>query len=64
MPFCKCGDEINPRRAALGYTTCLLCGDYLARQVTFCTAPLNKGNYMLITNYEELKQLNPKRVGE
>jgi len=64
MTYCKCGDEINPRRAALGYTTCLPCGDYLARQVTFCTVPLNKGNYMLITNYEELKQLNPKRVGE
>lgn len=64
MPFCKCGDEINPRRAALGYTTCLLCGDYLARQVTFCTVPLNKSNYVVVSNPAELKQLNPKRSGD
>ena len=48
----------------MGYTTCLPCGDKLAHAVTFCTAPLNKSNYMLITNAAELKMLNPKRVGE
>lgn len=62
--MCKCGDDIHPKRAALGYATCLTCGDRQARSVTFCTVPMNKSNYMLITNPAELKQLNPKRVGE
>lgn len=59
----ECGDHINPRRAALGYTTCLVCGDKQARQTRWCTAPINKSNYMLITNHAELAQLNPKKVG-
>lgn len=62
--FCKCGDTINPRRAALGYNTCLVCGDQAAKLVTFCTAPLNKSNYVVISNPAELRQLNPKRIGE
>lgn len=61
---CKCGDHINPRRVALGYTTCLPCGDRQARMVTFCTVPMNKSNYVVISNPAELKQLNPKRMGE
>jgi hypothetical protein len=38
------------------------CGDAIARKVVYCTAPINKSNYMLITNYAELAQLNPKRT--
>lgn len=62
--ICKCGNLFPAARSRLGYTTCLPCGDKLAHAVTFCTAPLNKSNYMLITNRAELAQLNPKRVGE
>jgi hypothetical protein len=62
--MCKCGDAINPRRVELGYTTCLPCGDKQARAVTFCTVPLNKSNYVVITNKQELTMLNPKRVGD
>jgi len=29
--------------------------------MTFCTAPINKSNYVLISNVEDLKGLNPKR---
>ena len=62
MPTCiKCGDEFPAGRRALGYTVCLPCGDYAARQVRHCVAPLSKSNYVMITNYAELAQLNPKK---
>jgi len=59
---CECGNEIDIRRIAIGYMTCLACGDKQARSVKRCVVPLNKSNYMLITDYELLKQLNPKRT--
>jgi len=58
---CHCGDEVQPKRSLLGYRTCLPCGDKEARAVRRCTAPINKSNYILISNYAELAQLNPKR---
>ena len=62
--FCpQCGEHVSPRRVALGYKLCLSCGDKQARQVKHCTVPLNKSNYTLITNREELAWLNPKRIG-
>ena len=65
MTICRdCGDSFSIPRYNLGYRTCLSCGDKQARAVTFCTVPMNKSAYMLITNPTELKQLNPKRVGE
>ena len=65
MTFCKHGgDDFPLARYNLGYRTCLECGDAVARQVRFLSAPLNKSNYTLISNLDDLKQLNPKRVGE
>jgi hypothetical protein len=62
MAMCvSCGDYYTDRRLDLGYRTCLGCGDVEARAMTFCTAPLNKSNYVLISNVEDLKGLNPKR---
>jgi ribosomal protein L37AE/L43A len=58
----ECHDPFPVERFRLGYHTCLECGDYQARQVTYCSAPINKSNYMLITNRAELAQLNPKRT--
>lgn len=60
----SCGDTFPPKRQALGYNTCLSCGDFAARQVNWTSVPMNKSNYVLVTNLEELKQLNPKRIGE
>jgi hypothetical protein len=60
----SCGDTFPPQRQALGYNTCLTCGDFAAREVKWTVAPLNKGNYILISNPEDLKGLNPKRIGE
>lgn len=63
-PFsvCACGTDIHPRRAALGYSTCLQCGEAQARSVKHTVAiPYSKGAYQLITNADLLKQTNPKR---
>ena len=58
----QCYDPFSVERFRLGYTTCLACGDAAARQVVYTTAPINKSNYMLITNHADLAQLNPKRT--
>jgi len=59
---CSCGNEVDVRRIKLGYSTCLSCGDKEAKQRRFTIAPLNKSNYMMITDLDTLKQLNPKRT--
>jgi len=64
-PFavCACGTEIHPRRAALGYSTCLTCGEREARSVKHTVAiPFSKGAYQLITNPDLMKHTNPKRT--
>lgn len=60
--ICSCGEPIDPRRSALGYHLCPVCGDREARRIKRCVVPLNKSNYVLVTNHTELKQLNPKCV--
>lgn len=60
FPICACGDEIDPRRVALGYQLCPVCGDREARKVKFTTVPLNKSNYVVVTDLRELAWLNPK----
>ena len=59
----KCGEEVHPHRFNLGYSTCLTCGEQEARtaRMGWTVAPMHKSNYMLITNPDMLKQLNPKR---
>jgi hypothetical protein len=42
--------------------TCMQCGEVRAREVKHTIAPINKSNYMLITDLSQLKQLNPKRT--
>jgi len=59
---CECGEEVDARRIALGYQTCLSCGDKEAKKRKFTVAPINKSNYMMITDLSQLKQLNPKRT--
>ena len=58
----SCGETYSERRSLLGYNTCLSCGDFAARAVKWCSAPLNKSNYVVITNKAELTMLNPKRT--
>jgi ribosomal protein L37AE/L43A len=56
------GGHVEYRRWKAGYTTCLPCGETLAKQKKHTVAPLNKSNYMLFTDASMLKQLNPKRT--
>ena len=63
-PICtECyAERVPPARARLGYKTCLACGDKQAKAVRHTIAPMNKSNYMLFTDVNLLKQLNPKRT--
>lgn len=59
-----CGAEYSAKRAALGYKTCLKCGDGAAKAArsAWTVAPVHKSNYVLITNREELSGINNKTV--
>lgn len=59
----ECGESIPDGRIALGYRTCLSCGEAQARRIKRCVVPQNKQAYMLVTNMAELAMLNPKRAG-
>lgn len=62
-PLCViCGDTFAPKRANAGYNVCMPCGDAKARASIRTIAPMHKSNYMLFTDTELLKQLNPKRT--
>ena len=62
-PTCRvCGDNYSAKRRAIGYHTCLPCGEDLARAVNFTIAPLSKSNYVHINDPAMLKQLNPKVI--
>ncbi len=60
--ICLCGSTIPAGRVALGYWLCLPCGETRARQTKHCIAPLNKSNYIHISDHTLLWQLNPKRT--
>jgi hypothetical protein len=65
MSFCtECGISFPPQREALGYSTCLECGEHAAKQARmgWTVAPMHKSNYVLVTNPDLLKQFNPKRT--
>lgn len=57
-----CGATVPQKRVALGYKTCMLCGEEHARQARmgWCVAPMHKSNYMLITDLDDLVGLNNK----
>jgi len=51
----RCEEEVNPRRAELGYKTCLECGGKVANleraRKSKCSAPaFNKGAYQYVTS--------------
>jgi len=57
-----CGSPVAHDRWALGYKTCMPCGEAASKQVKRCVVPMNKVAYMMVTDMETLKQLNPKRT--
>ena len=63
MTHCvRCGDNIDPRRVALGYRVCILCGEEAAREerAGWTIAPLHKSNYVLLTDKRDLHGINNK----
>jgi hypothetical protein len=66
MTECRCGDDIDPRRARLGYRLCLRCGERAARDERkswTVVQEYTKGNYQLVTSsaaFVTLRQTNPK----
>jgi ribosomal protein L37AE/L43A len=64
-PQCKlCGCGFAAERLAIGYAICMPCGDDLATKINTkrTVVPMNKSNYMMVTDMTILKQLNPKRT--
>jgi ribosomal protein L37AE/L43A len=64
-PQCKlCGCGYAAERLAIGYAICMPCGDDLATKANTkrTVVPMNKSNYMMVTDMAILKQLNPKRT--
>jgi ribosomal protein L37AE/L43A len=58
---CIVCDSLYPKdRAALGYSTCMRCGEVLAKQRKHTVAPMHKSNYMLITDRADLRGINNK----
>jgi ribosomal protein L37AE/L43A len=61
--FCReCGEPIRTARYALGYKLCLLCGEEAAHQVKHTIVPSHKSNYIVVTDMDDLKDLNPKYI--
>lgn len=60
-PTCY-AERVPLARRALGYYTCLTCGEKAASKVRHCAVPLAKSNYFYVSDPELLKQLNPKRT--
>lgn len=58
----QCGEVVKRERAALGYKTCLPCGEKAAKaaRMGWCVAPMHKSNYVLVTDRDDLKGLNNK----
>ena len=57
-----CGDTFPTARRALGYQTCLACGEEaaVAMRTSWCIVPLPKQGYTRVNKKDELKQLNQK----
>jgi hypothetical protein len=58
----ECGDDVEQRRAELGYKLCLFCGEEASKveRKSWCVAPMHKSNYMLFTRVQDLTGINNK----
>ena len=65
MQHCnQCGGDIADARHALGYKTCLSCGEQEARSYKHTIVPMPKSNYIVVTDLELLKGLNSSHKGK
>lgn len=56
------GGYVPPARIRLGRTTCLPCGEQQAQKVKHTIVPSHKSNYIVVTDMNDLKDLNPKYI--
>ena len=58
----ECGEELNPKRRALGYTVCLDCGEHIAKheRKSWTIVPMHKSNYMRVNKRDDLLGINNK----
>jgi len=59
-PCIICGSPVAHARWALGYKTCMPCGDNAALSVKRCVVNLHKSNYILVTDITDLQGINNK----
>jgi hypothetical protein len=59
----KCGEDVPPPRAALGYKLCLPCGEVMAKQRRHTIVPMPKSNYIVVTDRTLLVGLNSSHRG-
>ena len=57
-----CGSPVAHERWALGYKTCLPCGEIASKLVkrSRTVVPMHKSNYVLITDLTDLQGINNK----
>jgi hypothetical protein len=62
MNCIHCDDDIDPRRAALGYRLCLFCGEEAAKEERrgWTVVPMHKSNYVLLVDRKDLMGINNK----
>jgi hypothetical protein len=58
----QCDDDVDPRRAALGYKLCLFCGEEAAREERrgWTIVPMHKSNYVLLVDRKDLPGIGNK----
>ena len=60
-PCMICYDnEVPAARWAIGYKTCMPCGEKVAKKVVRTVVPMHKSNYVLLTDVSDLKGINNK----
>ena len=59
-----CQSDIADARYALGYKTCMSCGEQEARSYKHTIVPMPKSNYIVVTDLELLKGLNSSHKGK
>ncbi len=54
---------VPPKRWALGYYTCIHCGEHLAQSTKHTIVPMPKSNYIVVTDPALLQGLNSSHRG-
>ena len=59
-----CEREVHPKRHALGYDTCLTCGEREAKRVRHTVVPMHKSNYIVVSDLSLLAQITRPGRGD